>query len=160
MKAVITYIVLFGALQNLVQKQSYRDIFRFVGGLILMVLVVQMICLAGRGQDLVGEWMQRAFHTQQIRQMRQQLYLEEDRRKEHIRKQTVSWCKSQTKELAAQEGLTVREVKVTWNSKKDQIKTLRVRTEGNPGKKDFSQILRRALGLGKKQVFWVTDGGG
>ena len=104
--------------------------------------------------------MQRAFHTQQIRQMRQQLYLEEDRRKEQIRKQTVSWCKSQTKELAAQEGLTVREVKVTWNSKKDQIKTLRVRTEGNPGKKDFSQILRRALGLGKKQVFWVTDGGG
>ena len=160
MKAVITYVVLFGALQNLVQKQSYLDIFRFVGGLILMVLVVQMICLAGRGQDLVGDWMRRAFHTQQIRQMKQQLYLEEDRRKEQIRKQTVSWCKSQTKELAAQEGLTVREVKVTWNSKKDQIRTLQVRTEGDPGKKDFSQILQRALGLGKKQVRWVTDGGG
>ena len=66
---ILVYVVMINVLEGLVSSESFREIFRFVGGLILIVLCVSPVLSKISDTDKVGQFLQERLFQEDMDQL-------------------------------------------------------------------------------------------
>ncbi len=158
---IAIYVVLVTVLRSLIGKPQYQQYFRFVSGLILILLLITpIIGLLGDDSKLY-EILNRHLYQQDLDDVESSLQLAEGQMKELIREEYRRTVSSQVTELAERQGLSVQEVDVTLDSQ-SEISTLEIHLKSqqpSPAKSvlhEFRLLIQQYYQLGEESVvIWI-----
>lgn len=128
---ILVYVVMINVLEGLVSSESFREIFRFVGGLILIVLCVSPVLSKISDTDKVGQFLQERLFQGDMDQLNIETKLAEGSFEKIMLKQCKEELEKQVGIMAEKEGEEARQVEVKL--KKDQ--------EGNLQLKKVTMVL-------------------
>ncbi len=128
---ILVYVVMINVLEGLVSSESFREIFRFVGGLILIVLCVSPVLSKISDTDKVGQFLQERLFQEDMDQLNIETKLAEGSFEKIMLKQCKEELEKQVGIMAEKEGEEARQVEVKL--KKDQ--------EGNLQLKKVTMVL-------------------
>lgn len=128
---ILVYVVMINVLEGLVSSESFREIFRFVGGLILIVLCVIPVLSKISDTDKVGQFLQERLFQEDMDQLNIETKLAEGSFEKIMLKQCKEELEKQVGIMAEKEGEEARQVEVKL--KKDQ--------EGNLQLKKVTMVL-------------------
>ena len=74
---ILVYVIMINVLQGLVTSQGFREIFRFVGGMILIVLCVSPILSRISDTDQIGKYLEEKLFQGEMDQLEQETKLAE-----------------------------------------------------------------------------------
>lgn len=158
---IAIYVVLVTILRSLIGKPQYQQYFRFVSGLILILLLITpVIGLLGDDSRLY-EILNQHLYQQDLDDVESSLQLAEGQMKELIREEYRHTVASQVTELAERQGLSVQEVDVALDSQ-DEIATLEIHLKSQqplPAKSvlhEFRLLIQQCYQLGEESVvIWI-----
>ena len=158
---IAIYIVLVTILRSLIGKPQYQQYFRFVSGLILILLLITPVLgLISDDSKLYGILNQYVYQ-QDLDDIASSLQLAEGRMKELIREEYRNAVSSQIKEVAEKQGLVVQEIQITLDDQ-DEISRLEIHLqsrEAAPAKAvlhEFRLLLQQYYQLGEENVvIWI-----
>lgn len=130
---ILVYVVMINVLEGLVSSESFREIFRFVGGIILIVLCVSPVLSQISDTDKVGQFLQERLFQEDMDQLNIETKLAEGSFEKIMLKQCKEELKKQVGIMAEKEGEEARQVEVKL--KKDQ--------EGNLQLKKVTMVLEK-----------------
>lgn len=158
---IAVYIVLVTVLRSLISRPQYQQYFRFVSGLILILLLITPVVGVLGDDSRLYEILNRHLCQWDLDEIRSSLQLAEGQRKELIREEYQRSISIQIKDLAEQRGLSVREVRVTLGAE-DEVTALEIYVESlkqSPSKADlreFRKLLQQYYQLGEESVvIWI-----
>lgn len=158
---IAIYIVLVTVLRSLIGKPQYQQYFRFVSGLILILLLITPVLGLLEDDSRLYGILNRYVYQQDLDDITSSLQLAEGQMKELIREEYRNTVSSQIKELAEGQGLAVQEIQVTLNSQ-DKISRLEIHLksrEPSPTKAvlhEFRLLLQQYYQLGEENVvIWI-----
>ena len=128
---ILVYVVMINVLEGLVSSESFREIFRFVGGIILIVLCVSPVLSQISDTDKVGQFLQERLFQEDMDQLNIETKLAEGSFEKIMLKQCKEELEKQVGIMAEKEGEEARQVEVKL--KKDQ--------EGNLQLKKVTMVL-------------------
>ncbi len=128
---ILVYVVMINVLEGLVSSESFREIFRFVGGIILIVLCVSPVLSQISDTDKVGRFLQERLFQGDMDQLNIETKLAEGSFEKIMLKQCKEELEKQVGIMAEKEGEEARQVEVKL--KKDQ--------EGNLQLKKVTMVL-------------------
>lgn len=128
---ILVYVVMINVLEGLVSSESFREIFRFVGGIILIVLCVSPVLSQISHTDKVGQFLQERLFQGDMDQLNIETKLAEGSFEKIMLKQCKEELEKQVGIMAEKEGEEARQVEVKL--KKDQ--------EGNLQLKKVTMVL-------------------
>lgn len=128
---ILVYVVMINVLEGLVSSESFREIFRFVGGIILIVLCVSPVLSKISDTDKVGQFLQERLFQEDMDQLNIETKLAEGSFEKIMLKQCKEELEKQVGIMAEKEGEEARQVEVKL--KKDQ--------EGNLQLKKVTMVL-------------------
>lgn len=128
---ILVYVVMINVLEGLVSSESFREIFRFVGGIILIVLCVSPVLSQISDTDKVGQFLQERLFQGDMDQLNIETKLAEGGFEKIMLKQCKEELEKQVGIMAEKEGEEARQVEVKL--KKDQ--------EGNLQLKKVTMVL-------------------
>ena len=128
---ILVYVVMINVLEGLVSSESFREIFRFVGGIILIVLCVSPVLSQISDTDKVGQFLQERLFQGDMDQLNIETKLAEGSFEKIMLKQCKEELEKQVGTMAEKEGEEARQVEVKL--KKDQ--------EGNLQLKKVTMVL-------------------
>ena len=128
---ILVYVVMINVLEGLVSSESFREIFRFVGGIILIVLCVSPVLSQISDTDKVGQFLQERLFQGDMDQLNIETKLAEGSFEKIMLKQCKEELEKQVGVMAEKEGEEARQVEVKL--KKDQ--------EGNLQLKKVTMVL-------------------
>lgn len=128
---ILVYVVMINVLEGLVSSESFREIFRFVGGIILIVLCVSPVLSQISDTDKVGQFLQERLFQGDMDQLNIETKLAEGSFEKVMLKQCKEELEKQVGIMAEKEGEEARQVEVKL--KKDQ--------EGNLQLKKVTMVL-------------------
>ena len=128
---ILVYVVMINVLEGLVSSESFREIFRFVGGIILIVLCVSPVLSQISDTDMVGQFLQERLFQGDMDQLNIETKLAEGSFEKIMLKQCKEELEKQVGIMAEKEGEEARQVEVKL--KKDQ--------EGNLQLKKVTMVL-------------------
>ena len=128
---ILVYVVMINVLEGLVSSESFREIFRFVGGIILIVLCVSPVLSQISDTDKVGQFLQERLFQGDMDQLNIETKLAEGSFEKIMLKQCKEELEKQVGIMAEKEGEEARQVEVKL--KKDQ--------EGNLQLKKVTMVL-------------------
>lgn len=115
---ILVYVVMINVLEGLVSSESFREIFRFVGGIILIVLCVSPVLSQISDTDKVGQFLQERLFQGDMDQLNIETKLAEGSFEKIMLKQCKEELEKQVGIMAEKEGEEARQVEVKL--KKDQ----------------------------------------
>lgn len=122
---ILVYVVMINVLEGLVSSESFREIFRFVGGIILIVLCVSPVLSQISDTDKVGQFLQERLFQGDMDQLNIETKLAEGSFEKIMLKQCKEELEKQVGIMAEKEGEEARQVEVKL--KKDQEGNLRLK---------------------------------
>ncbi len=128
---ILVYVVMINVLEGLVSSESFREIFRFVGGIILIVLCVSPVLSQISDTDKVGQFLQERLFQGDMDQLNIETKLAEGSFEKIMLKQCKEELEKQVGIMAEKEGEEARQIEVKL--KKDQ--------EGNLQLKKVTMVL-------------------
>lgn len=128
---ILVYVVMINVLEGLVSSESFREIFRFVGGIILIVLCISPVLSQISDTDKVGQFLQERLFQGDMDQLNIETKLAEGSFEKIMLKQCKEELEKQVGIMAEKEGEEARQVEVKL--KKDQ--------EGNLQLKKVTMVL-------------------
>lgn len=157
---IAIYIILVTVLRSLISKPQYQQYFRFVSGLILiLILITPVLGMFSNDSQLYGILNQHIYQ-QDLDDIASSLQLAEGQRKELIREEYRKAVSSQISEIAKGQGVVVQELQVTLDTQ-DQVSHLEVHLESEPSPTkaalhEFRLILQQYYQLGEENVvIWI-----
>ena len=158
---IAIYIVLVTVLRSLIGKPQYQQYFRFVSGLILILLLITPVFgLLSDDSRLYGI-LNRYVYQQDLDDIASSLQLAEGQMKELIREEYRNAVSGQIKELAEGQGLVVQEIQITLDTQ-GEVSRLEVylkSQEPSPTKAtlhEFRLLLQQYYQLGEENVvIWI-----
>ena len=158
---IAIYIVLVTVLRSLIGKPQYQQYFRFVSGLILILLLITPVLGLLEDDSSLYRILNQYVYQQDLDDITSSLQLAEGQMKELIREKYKDTVSSQVMELAERQGLVVQEVQVTLDDQ-DGISLLEIHLqsgEAAPSKVDlheFRLMLQQCYQLGEENVvIWI-----
>lgn len=109
---ILVYVIMINVLQGLVTSQGFREIFRFVGGMILIVLCVSPILSQISDTDQIGKFLEEKLFQGEMDQLEQETNLAEGDFEKIMLKQCREELEQQMSSMVEKEGETPRKVKV------------------------------------------------
>lgn len=122
---ILVYVVMINVLEGLVSSESFREIFRFVGGIILIVLCVSPVLSKISDTDKVGQFLQERLFQEDMDQLNIETKLAEGSFEKIMLKQCKEELEKQVGIMAEKEGEEARQVEVKL--KKDQEGNLQLK---------------------------------
>ncbi len=158
---IAVYVVLITILRSLVGKPQYQQYFRFVSGLVLILLLISPVLRILDGDmDLYGI-LNRHLYQQDCEEIEASLHLAEGKMKDMIATEYESLIRSQVGELARQHQLTTQEIAVSLDAQ-DQIVKLEIHLSSQqetPAKSvlhAFRKDIEQYYQLGEESVvIWI-----
>lgn len=121
---ILVYIIIINVLQGLVASQGFREIFRFVGGMMLIVLCVSPMLSYISDTDQIGEFLEEKLFQGEMDQLEQETKLAEGDFEKIMLKQCREELEQQMSDMVEKEGETPRKVEVKL--KKDRKGSLQL----------------------------------
>lgn len=112
---IAVYIVLIAVLRSLIGRPQYQQYFRFVSGLILILLLITPVLGLFQDDSALYDLVQQYLYQQDLEDRKISLQLAEGKMEEMIRGQYRQSVAVQITELGRQQEITVQEVSVTLN---------------------------------------------
>ena len=109
---ILVYVIMINVLQGLVTSQGFREIFRFVGGMILIVLCVSPILSQISDTDQIGKFLEEKLFQGEMDQLEQETKLAEGDFEKIKLKQCREELEQQMSNMVEKEGETPRKVEV------------------------------------------------
>lgn len=109
---ILVYVIMINVLQGLVTSQGFREIFRFVGGMILIVLCVSPILSKISDTDQIGKFLEEKLFQGEMDQLEQETKLAEGDFEKIMLKQCREELEQQMSNMVEREGETPRKVEV------------------------------------------------
>ena len=109
---ILVYVIMINVLQGLVTSQGFREIFRFVGGMILIVLCVSPILSKISDTDQIGKFLEEKLFQGEMDQLEQETKLAEGDFEKIMLKQCREELEQQMSSMVEKEGETPRKVEV------------------------------------------------
>lgn len=109
---ILVYVVMINVLEGLVSSESFREIFRFVGGIILIVLCVSPALSQISDTDKVGQFLQERLFQGDMDQLNIETKLAEGSFEKIMLKQCKEELEKQVGTMAEKEGEEARQVEV------------------------------------------------
>lgn len=109
---ILVYVIMINVLQGLVTSQGFREIFRFVGGMILIVLCVSPILSQISDTDQIGKFLEEKLFQGEMDQLEQETKLAEGDFEKIMLKQCREELEQQMSNMVEREGETPRKVEV------------------------------------------------
>lgn len=122
---ILVYVVMINVLEGLVSSESFREIFRFVGGIILIVLCVSPVLSQISDTDKVGQFLQERLFQGDMDQLNIETKLAEGSFEKIMLKQCKEELEKQVGIMAEKEGEEARQIEVKL--KKDQEGNLQLK---------------------------------
>lgn len=158
---IAIYIVLVTVLRSLIGKPQYQQYFRFVSGLILILLLITPVFGLLSDDSGLYSILNRYVYQQDLDEIASSLKLAEGQMQELIREEYKNAVSSQIKELAEKQGLVVQEIRITLDSR-DEVSRLEVHLKSQeplPTKAilhEFRLLLQQYYQLGEENVvIWI-----
>lgn len=109
---ILVYVVMINVLEGLVSSESFREIFRFVGGIILIVLCVSPVLSQISDTDKVGQFLQERLFQGDMDQLNIETKLAEGSFEKIMLKQCKEELEKQVGAMAEKDGEEARQVEV------------------------------------------------
>lgn len=109
---ILVYVIMINVLQGLVTSQGFREIFRFVGGMILIVLCVSPILSRISDTDQIGKYLEEKLFQGEMDQLEQETKLAEGDFEKIMLRRCRSELEEQVNTMVEKEGKTSRKVEV------------------------------------------------
>lgn len=122
---IAIYIVLVAVLRSMIGRPQYQQYFRFVSGLILILLLITPVLGIFRNNSDVYEILNRYLYQQDLEEWEASLELAEGQMKEMIREEYRQSIASQIVEIGRMQGISVQEVSVTLDAQ-NQVSALEI----------------------------------
>lgn len=158
---IAIYVVLITILRSLVGKPQYQQYFRFVSGLILILLLICPVLRVFGGDAGLYEILNRHLYQQDCEEIESSLQLAEGQMKEMIEAEYQRLIQNQVTGLAQQHQLTTQEITVTLDEQ-DRIARLEIHLysqQKTPTKAEiyaFRKSIEQYYQLGEESVvIWI-----
>lgn len=146
---ILVYVIMINVLQGLVTSQGFREIFRFVGGMILIVLCVSPILSRISDTDQIGKYLEEKLFQGEMDQLEQETKLAEGDFEKIMLRRCRSELEEQVNTMVEKEGKTPGKVEVALKKNRKgslQLKQVTVILENDnipvsaPGKGSFIRV--------------------
>lgn len=158
---IAIYIVLVTVLRSLISRPQYQQYFRFVSGLILILLLMTPVVGVLSDDSRLYEILNRHLYQLDLEDIKSSLQLAEGQRKELIREEVRRSISIQVMDLGEQQGLSVQEVQVTLGEE-DELSALEIhmasqrQTPSKAELREFRRLLQQYFQLGEESiVIWI-----
>lgn len=158
---IAIYIVLVTVLRSLISRPQYQQYFRFVSGLILILLLMTPVVGVLSDDSRLYEILNRHLYQLDLEDIKSSLQLAEGQRKELIREEVRRSISIQVMDLGEQQGLSVQEVHVTLGEE-DELSALEIhmasqrQTPSKAELREFRRLLQQYYQLGEESiVIWI-----
>lgn len=121
---ILVYVIMINVLQGLVTNQGFREVFRFVGGMILIVLCVSPMLSRISDTDQIGKFLEEKLFQGEMDQLEQETKLAEGDFERIMLKQCREELEKQMSNMVEQEGQTPEKIEVEL--KKDRRGSLQL----------------------------------
>lgn len=166
---ILVYVFMINILQGLVAREGFREIFRFVGGMILIVLCISPVLSGISDSDTIGKFLEERIFREEMTRLKQETRLADGKLESVMLKKCQEELEKEMSRMAEEEGEKSLKVKVKFSGghkgepglEKIQIvlrqETLQTSVYKDPGKISVDRIVvgNKALQGGQK----VTDAG-
>ena len=166
---ILVYVFMINILQGLVAREGFREIFRFVGGMILIVLCISPVLSGISDSDTIGKFLEERIFREEMTRLKQETRLADGKLESVMLKKCQEELEKEMSRMAEKEGEKSLKVKVKFSGghkgepglEKIQIvlrqETLQTSVYKDPGKISVDRIVvgNKALQGGQK----VTDAG-
>ena len=166
---ILVYVFMINILQGLVAREGFREIFRFVGGMILIVLCISPVLSQISDSDTIGKFLEERIFREEMTRLKQETRLADGKLESVMLKKCREELEKEISRMAEEEGEKSLKVKVKFfgdhrgepGLEKIQIvlrqETLQTSVHKDPGKIFVDRIVvgNKALQGGQK----VTDAG-
>lgn len=122
---VLVYVIMINILQGLVTSQSFREIFRFVGGMILIVLCISPVLSRISDKDMIGKYLQEQLFQGEMDQLKQETALAQGSMENVMLEECRKELERQMTQIASQQG--EENVQTSVSLKKDSNGTLKLK---------------------------------
>ena len=116
---ILVYVIMINILQGLVSSESFREIFRFVGGMILIVLCISPVLSNISDTDMIGKYLQEQLFQGELDQLKQETALAQGNMENVMLDECRKELERQLTQIAGQQG--EENVQASVSLKKDTM---------------------------------------
>lgn len=130
---ILVYVVMMNILRGLVSDKKFRDIFRFAGGMILILLCVSPVLSVISDSNVCQELLEKKLNQSQISQVEQELKMTEGNLEEIMMKECQKELERQISSMVEQQGEKEQKINVSlYKDKKGEFRLQEVQLELEP----------------------------
>lgn len=122
---ILVYVIMINILQGLVSSESFRGIFRFVGGMILIVLCISPVLSNISDTDMIGKYLQEQLFQGELDQLKQETALAQGNMENVMLDECRKELERQLTQIAGQQG--EENVQASVSLKKDSDGMLKLK---------------------------------
>ena len=122
---ILVYVIMINILQGLVSSESFRGIFRFVGGMILIVLCISPVLSNISDADMIGKYLQEQLFQGELDQLKQETALAQGNMENVMLDECRKELERQLTQIAGQQG--EENVQASVSLKKDSDGMLKLK---------------------------------
>lgn len=122
---ILVYVIMINILQGLVSSESFREIFRFVGGMILIVLCISPVLSNISDTDMIGKYLQEQLFQGELDQLKQETALAQGNMENVMLDECRKELERQLTQIAGQQG--EENVQASVSLKKDSNGMLKLK---------------------------------
>lgn len=122
---ILVYVIMINILQGLVSSESFREIFRFVGGMILIVLCISPVLSNISDTDMIGKYLQEQLFQGELDQLKQETALAQGDMENVMLDECRKELERQLTQIAGQQG--EENVQTSVSLKKDSNGMLKLK---------------------------------
>lgn len=122
---ILVYVIMINILQGLVSSESFREIFRFVGGMILIVLCISPVLSNISDTDMIGKYLQEQLFQGELDQLKQETTLAQGNMENVMLDECRKELERQLTQIAGQQG--EENVQASVSLKKDSDGMLKLK---------------------------------
>lgn len=158
---IAVYVVLITVLRSLIGKPQYQQYFRFVSGLILILIIVSPVLHLFGGQSDIYGMLNRYLYQLDQEEIETSLQVAEGELQTLIENEYRQYIESQITQLAQQQELDIQEISVSFDSESKVIKleihiNSETKTPAKSALHEFRQEIEQYYQLGEESVvIWI-----
>ena len=122
---ILVYVIMINILQGLVSSESFREIFRFVGGMILIVLCISPVLSNISDTDMIGKYLQEQLFQGELDQLKLETALAQGNMENVMLDECRKELERQLTQIAGQQG--EENVQASVSLKKDSNGMLKLK---------------------------------
>lgn len=130
---ILVYVFMINILQGLVAREGFREIFRFVGGMILIVLCISPVLSQISDSDTIGKFLEERIFREEMTRLKQETKLADGKLESVMLKKCQEELEKEMSRMAEEEGEKSLKVKVKFSGDH----------KGEPGLEKIQIVLRQ-----------------